>query len=951
MADQEVSLDNIRPREKTTAPQTTEYTSFPIEPVRADPKGDPNLAAGTNLSPEDYAKFEAKQKAPNKITVVAPKGSAGEVSLDHIRPNAGVPKYDTAGQEAASQEEPIDYSRGAPVLVRMDFQAAENPEEKALALGQYYPPEDFGQTKEGEWWVKRDGKKVPVLPSDNSWGAAASNFGTGALSRATPIAGASLGAAAGTTGGPGGMALGAGLGAMGGYATQQIAKGIRGISKQAPGEAMGNLAEQGALNTIMQGALPGAAMNATRRGYFGVTPESQTRLQRLQNESKALSGSTPFGNAKLQVPFSSALPDSKVLPATQNFWNKIISPFGLQASKDLMKSKVVNMLAKAGFPEHQIADVVRAVERGEEVVAPQRAGQAIAGAVQARQQLLTQALAQATKNVEMLTKQAEDDVARLFSNTDPALSRLLYERLVQVRKQMSEAYSARYDAINAMTGNEEVVPLEDTIMAMRRFIQDEVPEGVPLPPIMARLAQRVTKGDAKQAAEGATAEFGANHGMDELVPRDTATIKEVQDTRAWIRNYTLKAREGSLTPGMPYHNFDTVEKALTKALDKAAESGGITADAVRALKETNAAYKGDIARFKSTSIRGIVRDAKDGVFANPEVIAKRVLGEGAIDEARQVMSLLPPEMQQQVGKVYVDDMLKSVTRPNALTGQATIDAQLLAEVLQKNKRIFDTFMPPGLSDGLRRLAQNIAAKDLKVLAPEDLTHLSPGGIKTALEARLARQMELDALVQTDAPALFMAGVRGDTEAFDTAARWAVEPGRSARTAEVMHLLGPEEGEHVRQYAWNNMLENSMHSDVNGNVTINSEALRANYNKFSPQQRELLFPNGIADDMLQLIADNEFLFPKPKSTGAGTSLAAAAIILHVGLPLSYAAMHADAKFALVALNSYLWTRQPVVKFLAVEGKRDPTMMAKVSELLRFAALQAALSGKGVDKPQQ
>jgi hypothetical protein len=217
------------------------------------------------------------------------------------------------------------------------------------------------------------------------------------------------------------------------------------------------------------------------------------------------------------------------------------------------------------------------------------------------------------------------------------------------------------------------------------------------------------------------------------------------------------------------------------------------------------------------------------------------------------MGLLTPELRAAVGQTYMKNFLQAVSRPDALRGTHIIDPDLLLEGLTKNKTIFDTFMAPGLSGELRSLSQQIATKDLKILAPEDVSRLSPSAMRDALAARLARQMEYDEFLKTNP--LAMLRNKADSEVWDTAAKWATTPGSTARTQQVADTLGPEAFKDLQKYSWSQLFKGTLKTDVHGNVEIDSAALRSNISKYSKEQRELLWPNGQADDILKLVYEN------------------------------------------------------------------------------------------------
>jgi hypothetical protein len=448
--------------------------------------------------------------------------------------------------------------------------------------------------------------------------------------------------------------------------------------------------------------------------------------------------------------------------------------------------------------------------------------------------------------------------------------------------------------------------------------------------------------------------------IEQLATRDVGQGLSITDAH----NLRVKLHEqmrgmagaGNMTPGPKWHELRQVDNALNSSFSALENESGPMGQAARGLAATNKQYAEGIRQFSSDLIRKVAGDAAQGRPANPEVIADVLLSEGRNAQTRQILRLLPDETKKEVRRAYMNGMFREADILDPVTGERVFSGSSLLRGLDADRR--EAMRAAGFSEreisGLRRFAQWAHANKITMNA-EEMAALErataavgptePGKIQDILKSIIGRKLVYRRFVESDPTSAVLN--MSNPQLRDEVVNYLIVPGKTARLEEAARVLGTNspEWQEIQRVATLKLLQGVMDETTAGTPKIIADRLQSNLNAFTPKQKELLFPNHLDDDLIRLMRDTRFMFPEGRKTEFGVSLAAASVLLHAGLPFSSHAIKADIAVGTSLLASWIMTRQPLMRFLALESSQNPTVARNLSAALRMMALEDMTAGPG------
>lgn len=965
----------------------TDAYQFPegFEPQPTPAGAPPPTTRVTVTRPEAQpAELDDWTDAPEQPQVAQP------ATTPQVVPGAPAPATPDVTEEADDwadapspvTEKDIDRRSAAPFPLRLEMARSQNPDEAKLVLDKYYGPGNYGQTRSGEWWVMQDGKPTAVFPSgvlaepdpviDPAMSAALGPIGRlgGRLIRgpaaqnaaayvgasATPMAGGTMGGTLGTmVGGPLGGAVGAGIGAGAGYGIDQLVKWYRGLYAQKPNEVAKNIRNEALLNTGMAAVAPtlskiGRSATEGFRNWTGVTPTGARMTGDLVD-----AGARP--------PIKSVAPEFRSWGDKQTLRNIVAGDPWEATNTDYIRGRLGAGLRSSGVPEGEIEELLTTAAHP--TIAPTRrtAGElVVSGAQRHVGQLQADAMAARQAAEEHL--RGHDRVLRNWAQGPgrnmETLSEDVAETLIRHRVEFGRTMGQEYRAIDGMTGGERIFNLDAAHNQVRRIVDMAEPGLVP--PYIRRMVERADRIEQARAAipriEQEIARVralpeappGTLEGLErQLVAARTqanenwTTFSEAHELRSNLRELMGHEFDPMRTPWV--NKLNRVEDAIDDTFRAMERSGDIAGQAATRLRSADAAYREGIQVFKDAQVNKLIRDIKSGVGVDPERVASTILQMGHTASGRRLLNMLAPELRENVARADMRNILEEASRRNP-QGQREIDGMAFLDALENRKRaglMADLHSPAALAE-LNSLGRQLAVLDGKMT----LDALPPGGVADAIRTAISRTNQIDAFVRGNPVGLM---VQGTPQQVDRAARILAMPGNEAQTVEAARFFGIDSPEWVavQQHALQNLIRGALVETPAARMTVSGPAIERVLKRYTNAQQELLFPNGLADDLREVAKQAKFLFPDDVGREA-TSLAAKSITLHTGVNiLNPRTAYADMRYLYTTTMGWLTDRPAVLRFLSDTAKKNPSEARALLGYIGRAAMNAQMMGPGRGKP--
>lgn len=931
----------------------------------------------------DWEDVDTSQPTPPPTTPVVQPGRPAQAAASPREPVPGVLPDMLADNAEPSQGDDwsdfkIDESTGAPFHVRLDMARAQNPNEAKLVLDKYYGPGNYGQDRSGNWWAIQNGKPVAIFPSGVmaqpspvdkllqigplgalgptvsrlARGNAAQNLAANVGASATPIAGSALGASIGTGIAPGfGTAVGAGIGAAGGWGIDQLVKWYRGLFDQKPNEFARHAINEATLNTALTGAVPvgqaiGRSAAQSFRNWVGVSPTSARMSEQLSD-----AGARP--------PIKSVAPEFKSWGDKQELRNIVAGDPWEAANTDYIRGRLAQGLRSSGVLEGEIEEIVSTASHP--TIAPTRrpAGELL---VQGSQRHIgnLQSEIVAARQLADNELRSHERTLRTWSAGEgrnmETLSTDVAETLMQHRQNFGNAMGRQYRQIDAMNGNERIFNLEPAWQRAREIIDRADPGSVP-----PYLRQMMTRYDDVLEARAAVPRIQRAIADARAAGEDTSRL-EMELARARTRangNMTtfsegheirtnLREMAGEYDPvRTPWiGKIGRVEDAIDGVFSAMERGQGVPAQAAQRLRAADEQYRRGIQVFKDAQVAKLIRDIRNGIGVDPEAVASTIAQMGHSGSGLRILNMLPQPLRENVARADMRNILEEASRVG-VNGVRQIDGVAFLEALQNRKRagLMEALHGREAVDALYSLGRQLAVLDGRVVVDA----LPPGDVARAIRTVINRTNELDQFIARNPVGALASGT---PEQVDRAVRMLSLPGNEARTIEAARFFGENSPEwrSVQRSALQGLIRSALIETPSARMTVSGPAIERILKNYTARQQELLFPNGLADDLREIAKQAKFLFP---NSGADTaqSLAAKSITLHTGINVfNPRTAYADMRYLYTSMMGWLTDRPQVIRFLASVSRKNPSEgRALLGAIGRSVVNAETMTGPGKGSP--
>lgn len=844
-------------------------------------------------------------------------------------PAAEPPTYDTDKLINDAFYKDIDMEGGLSFLDRTHLAQADSFKEKKRYLQRTYGDRnvsvDWGPDGEPMLVVKKNGKKIRA-----DGGGAFSGFGADIVGNFPELAGmgagAMLGGELGAAGGPaapltvpGGALLGGVVGAMTGKSATEAQKGAEGNFEQSPEEYASNLASAGLSGLYGEGG----GQLVTR----GVSKVARGALPRLITQSTperdAMTDRLLTGGAR--PPAASTMPGAKRFQFMETLGAKAAGGVRAQdtANAQYIENRMTDILRDAGVPEAQVAPALKELGKADSRVSTAEAGEHVKRAATAHREMLENNVGARLKEAQGVLDQQASHLDKLIGHYAPGdLGIDVASGIKQSRQDFATSMSKVYGKVDQMVGDKPLVPTKLIRQAAARIAK-----------LRPRSAQAGVTREMAELPGGAHA--GSQADLDllkewgiELPPDGKISFADAQRIRTLLRE---RSEEDSLTRGVTAGEMASIANAVDYSIQAAAKDPA-AAPAVRMLNQADKLYGQGIKKFNDATVNQLLRDLRAGIQPNPETIAQRIVQPGNIERMQTIRKMVGGDVWKRVASADYSRLLRDAT--DDVTGMVD-GASMLREVRNRGEAMSELY--GASARDIEELAKTLAARDGKL--PVDA--LQPGQARHSLQMLRDMESAEDDFMKKNALSI-LASPKGNPE---RAYSWLVRPENASALESAMKTFGEDSQAawSLRRTALNELLTQSKMSVADGRAeTALTDALK----KFTPRQKQLLFPGGMDDDLQLLGREIESLM-KPLTDESKASFAAGAVLgspFMVRIPMQ------------VGLGIYQTILQHpgVIRYLAL-GLRQPSGPARratkemLQNLIRFGAV-APDTGSDEGAPQ-
>lgn len=901
------------------------WEKYQTDKIEATPQATP--AASTD---KPWAKYDPKN-LPSEL-------GRGGIADSMARSGTQTPARQTISEEVAKlrgMDPDVDYNTGGSFMNQSVLAKADNPEEAAAVMQYLYGKGNYGQDKGGRWWAKVGGKKIAIQPG----------FGAEIVGTAPVTAGAVGGGMAASEFGPLGMAAGAGGGAAFGKAVDEAYKAAIGAFKKTAGGEAKELAKTALWNAAFEaggqslGALWHGLGSAGQR-FFGATPEGKAITEKVLAGTGKPGPRNAFGvqynEGAARPPIASVAPGAKVLQYDQMLRNLLKG--NPQEAKNVayIQNEIRQMLRQEGMSEGEISTMMTEVSDTGSAISSGKAGEVAVQHASAYRTVLEEHATAAMKDAQAEIGKT-DKLMRTLADTAPGdLGVTVATDIVRSRQLFGARMNAVYDHIDQMTGGAPVIPTFLLKRSIKPALDGLPPEKVPL------IFQEIMK-------------------LDKAV-----SIKQMQRYRTRLRELA----DGGLTPDIDNHLFADAATAADASFDRTflanppdaramlTQLKGMGIDitsnadkAVKLLRDADGMYRDGIAKYKDAAMNMLVKQARAGMPPDPGMIADTIAKVGQSKRAETIMGVLTPETRRAVAAADMKNIISDAAKATGSQGGKEIAGDSLLNVLNERGALLDTVYGPVYGKEfvgkLKEYAKQLAAIDGKV----DVAALQPGKEADAIAGALFHQNAVDEFVKGNVIGVLS---KGGPQQVDRAMRYLIQPGNEAKLAQAVNTFGPQSQtvKELRRYALKSLIAKAMVDMPSRVRTIGGSGIDDALSKFTPKQQELLFPDGLAEDLRNVAKEARFLFPWDTAEGGvdfGGSLAAAQIKAHV--PFS---VKADLSYIKRAFFGWLADRETTIRLLSTGLQKDgpAKLYAKQSLKVLFRGfLNSQIGGPGRGQPVQ
>lgn len=806
------------------------------------------------------------------------------------KPVEGGGGFDPSTAKAAPQGPKVDYDTGLSFTDKMALAQADNDEEKQAYLTSVYGSKNVEKQKDGTLTVNVKGQKIAA--NGGSW---VSRKSADFLANSPTLLGMGAGAEAGAAVGsviPGwGTAVGAVGGAIvGGMTGKAVVEGEKAMTgryhktlKQY-GEVMLETGKDSAEGEVGGRILGGVADRLVK----GKIPEL---LSQTNAESQEITKRMLAGGARPQA--QASMPGMKHFAWMESLARKVVGPVKSQdaANAKYVRTRMAKALYDSGHQPAEIEATLKAIEDGQSKIPTAQLGEKVTEAVQAHQKMLTANVEDRLKTVNTELDRRLERITKLTDSKNPEeLANEGAAAITSARKDFGTAMDKAYNKVDQMVGDRKLVPIQFFSREAKRITGKLFKTGQqPMAKEAAGLA------DQSETFTGAQL-FGELGMKPPPVVNGKIAFADAQRIRTMLLE---KAGQGPIK-GMTEGEMTHLAGMMDHAIDAAAANPSAR-PAVNLLRQTNGLYKKGIAKFEDSTIKWMVSSMRAGIPANPEAVASRILKGGNNARIATVKQLVGPETWK---KVVGSDWKNFVTEATDETG-AVSGVKMLRQLADR-KGIMDQVYGPKFTKEITELSQAIAMRDGHL--PFDSFNASY--LKDTLGALKKEQGELDTWMQKQASSGFKTAMEHPERVFP----WLAHPDHGTALKGFIKTFGEdsEAVKGVRQAALKDVLS-ATKMEVASKINA-PDALTKAIARYTPEQQQLLFPHGLADD-IKLLGKETDLLMRDLTDESKASFAAGALLgiskLTTRIPLQIS----------VGVYQVLLSQPSLIKYLAV-GLRHP-----------------------------
>lgn len=754
---------------------------------------------------------------------------------------------DKAILKARGMLEDVDYETGASAAAKLRLQRADNPREAMLALEWLYGKGNAGQDPSGRWWVKDGDRKVEVFGGgqglfDTPMRKLLSGMVATAPQSMGALGGLGVGVAAAPFTGGTSILIGPALGAMAGEAADEFVKAAQGFYSKNFGEQAVDAMDTASVETLFALAPPAAKQSAKKFGnwlresWLGVT-----------DAGREMTHSLLARGARPQVEM--VAPDMKASSYKVLMRNLLSGNPQTARNTEFIQGEMRQILRHEGMADREIDDLLGELTTKSSSIAPTEVGRMltsrVTGYVEGLQKESQAALDDATKAALGQVK-----IYETLANQAEPIGREVAEAIGKSRGAVGAAFNKVYQHVDDMTGGAPIIHLGRTKLDILDQIEGLPPSSVPA--IYTRILQ-----------------------MPDQIP-----VMQAHAMRSDLRKL---GEASNLTPDMAQHRFgelaDSVDRAFNEApnalrgMDPALASQAKTA--IDFMRKADKSYGEAIRPYKDAVVNRLVSQMKAGIEPDAAVTADLIMKEGWSERTKAIMGMMQPELRRKVAAADMDMFLSGVKK---LGGAGDIRGDAMVKALTEREGIMSELYDPiygkGFVKSLRKAADDLRALDGKI----EVQNMEPGAVRDALMRQVEATKQIDAVVKDN----FLGALNSkDPAVVDRAYHMLVQPGEEAKLKAAADFFGTTSPEwrEVQKYALKDVLGKAVVEMPSRARSISGTDMDRALKPYTKKQQEMLFPDGLADDLKVLAQEAKFLFPwdtRESGKDMGGSLAAAEI---------------------------------------------------------------------------
>lgn len=835
--------------------------------------------------------------------------------------DARAEKVKANADKALGHDPDVDYASGLSFGDRVAMAKLDNDAERKMFLERKYGEGKVSTDKRGRLVVSKDDKKVAV----GKPGAIPTLIG-----EATPLGFGTAASAAAAPSGPFGQAIAFGLGAGAGKALDQIIKSAYDLQSLTPSEQAKSIVHETEAGMVGEGVGRGLG-KIIDRGTRGPVPRV---LGGQTTESQRLTDLTTSGGAV--PPTHSALPDAKRIQWHQMFARRVSGPSTAQeqANQKFIDGELKKILKESGVPADKIDEAFDAVVNPKAALSTREMGEDLQGTVKAHAATLQSLADTENKKVLEAVDTQFDHLNNIITRFKPGdLGVDVAEGIAGARKQFSTAMGKAYSRVDQLVGGEALVPtakVKQQAEAVLASLPKRQETGDAT--TVSRMTKTPTGYRLDDVAEPGKVTEGSPVLADAKVLKALDDLKNLPDKISFGEAQKIRSSLGELgelkdlVPGVSKRQFMDLRNSVNVAL-KLSGSDPRAAQAKRLLDQADGLYSKGIKKFEDTIVNKLVRDAEAGMAPDASVIADTITKGGYTQRAETIKGLVGEKVWKQVASADWQDMIGDVTRTLPQHGDM-VDGKVLRKILRDRGQMIDTVYGPKVAAEMRTYADRLAAKDGKI--PADA--LEPGNFRQMVESRDKAEAGVNEFMKEN----YLSALADPKNMPDVALDWIVRPGQESRLMQAFKFFGEDSPQvnSMRQAALRDLLSRATTTTETGvSRRVSPEGIEKALQKLTPKQQDMLFPNGMADDIRLLAQETKFLYPElEKDMSAGLAAGTAkALPLIVYAPVA----------AYAGAWSWMLGKPDVIRFLALglrgESRARDAAIDTVKAISRMSAL--------------